>query len=316
VLGPKSHRASNGCSTLTILGVMGLNNREWAALFWLIAALIWALSNQDIRRSAAAAARTALHPKISIPLILMLVYVGAMVYEGWRLRVWRAGLVKDTIIWFVGSALVLFVNLSKASQERHFYLRTALRTLQITVLIEFFINLFVLSFWAELLLQPLVVLLVLVSSVADRDRQYRSVKQLVDRTVEIVGFCLAAFSLTELVRHWGQLDKLEHGLQFALPVWLTVGLLPLIYLVSVYATYEVAFLRIDWATKDRTSRRRAKLALVITLLGRTRSLSTFAGSWAHQVGSAGSLRTAREIVRRFRTSQRLPRSGTEQDEDE
>lgn len=283
---------------------MDLNNREWAALFWLLAALAWALSRRTIRSSLRDVVRHFLHPKILLPIVAMVAYVGALVRVGWQFRLWSPNVIKETIIWFFASGFILLMNLDRASREQGFFRRAALRTLEVTVFIEFFMNLFVLSLPAELILQPIIALLVLLSLVAAREEQYRTVRRLVDVLLAIIGLSLAAFALVQLFRQWDQLDATARLLEFALPVWLTLGLLPFIYALSVWAAYELAFIRIDWAARDRPSRWRAKLALITVLHGRTRELSAFAGYWPQQAASAGSFTGARSVIRKFRSSRK------------
>jgi hypothetical protein len=281
---------------------MGLNNREWAVLLWLLIGLAWALSQHSVRSSLRDVGRAALHVKIILPTLAMMAYVGALVRIGWQLNLWTVSLTKDTIIWFVGSGLVLLANIDKAWKEQQFFRRTALRTLELTVFIQFFANLFVLSLPAELLLQPVVLFLVMLSAFTEGERRYRIVKRFVDRLLMLIGLGIASFSLVQLVQHWGHLDKKMGLLEFALPVWLTLGLLPFIYFIALYAAYESSFTRIDFMVKDPAARRRVKLAVITTTYGRIRDLSALRGHYAREVGSAVSLTAARNVIKKFRAA--------------
>jgi hypothetical protein len=223
---------------------MNLNNREWASLFWLLAFAVWALSRRDVRSSLRQAAGMVPQPKIFGPVLLMVLYTCGLTFVGWRLGLWNPNLIKSTVLWFFISGLVLLSNaILKAGKERGFFLRAARQTLEATVFVEFLTSLFVLSLPAELILQPIVVFLVLLSAVAAQQEQHRIVKTLADRLLAVIGFGLAGYALFQLGRQWDQVDKGAYLLEFALPVWMTIGALPFIYFVSLYAQYESAFSR-------------------------------------------------------------------------
>jgi hypothetical protein len=281
---------------------MGLNNREWAAFFWLVVGIAFVLTKRDVRSSIRELARTARSPQILVPFLLMLIYVGALAHIGWRIGLWNMNLIKGTVVWFIVSGVVLLMNSAEAGRERRFFRRTALRTLEATVFVEFVTNLFVLSLPAELVLQPAIVFLVGVSVVGAGEKRYNAAKRLVDGLLAVVGVGLATFSVVQLVRQWSDLDKSASLLEFALPVWLTLGLLPFIYFMALYAGYELSFKRIDLMVKNRATRRRAKLALVTTMQVRVHSLSTFTGDCAEKVASAVSFSEARSIIKDCRAS--------------
>lgn len=285
---------------------MSLNNREWASLFWLLAFAAWALTRPAVRSSLRQAAGMALHPKIFGPVLLMVLYTCGLTFVGWRLGLWNPSLTKSTVLWFLVSGLVLLSNaILKAGKERGFFLRAALQTLEATVFVEFLTNLFVLSLPGELILQPVVVFLVLLSAVAAQQEQHRAVKTLADRLLMLIGFTLAGYALFQLGRQWDQVDRGAYLLEFALPVWMTIGALPFIYLVSLYSQYESAFVRTDFLTKDRAAQRRAKLAIVATIKGRVRDISALTGYWSTEAASAPSFSAARNVIKHFQASRRL-----------
>jgi hypothetical protein len=284
---------------------MGLNNREWASLFWLLVFVAFALSRREARSSFQTAAGIAIKPKILIPVLIMVAYVGALLYAGSRLGIWNTGLIKATVIWFVVTAVVLMMNSTRAGKERRFFLRTALRTLEWTVFIEFFTNLFVLNLIAELLLQAGLIFLVMLSAVAAQQRGQLIVKRLADGVIGLIGLGLAAYALIQLIRQWDQLDKSAYLLEFVLPVWLTIGLLPFVYVIGLYALYETAFVSTDIMAHDPAGRRQAKLAIVSTLLGRVRDIGALTGYWSKEAAEAESLPSARRVIKHFQASRRL-----------
>jgi hypothetical protein len=144
----------------------------------------------------------------------------------------------------------------------------------------------------------LIAALVVMSLMAE-DPEHRQVKALVDGALALMGFALLAFVGYRMMGDPEAVATWETIRQFALPVWLTIGSLPLIFVLAVFSTYEVAFVHIGLGPKDVHAQRRAKLALIMELRLRVRDVARFRGYWAHQAVKAGSVRGARAVVRQF-----------------
>jgi hypothetical protein len=285
---------------------MSLNNREWALLVLLVGFGAWALwHSPELRSSLRDLPRAALQVGIIVPVLLMVAYVCGLVVVGRRLGLWNPSLINATVTWFLVSGLVILMNaVAERGKERRFFLRTALRTLELTVFVEFFINLFVLSFPAELVLQFVLIWLVMLSAFTAREERYRTVKAAVDGLLAVIGFGLAGYVSFQLIRQWDQLDKGAYLPEFAVPVWMTIGALPFIYFIMLYARYQSAFKTL-YTVQDPAARRRAKLAMVTTMLGRVRDISAITGNWTNEAASAPSLAAARNVIKHFQASRRL-----------
>jgi uncharacterized membrane protein YidH (DUF202 family) len=285
---------------------MSLNNREWALLVLLAGFGAWALlRNPELRSNLRDLARAALQAGIIVPVLLMVAYVCGLVFVGRRLGLWNPSLIKATVTWFLVSGLVILMNaVTERGKERRFFLRTALRTLELTVFVEFFINLFVLSFPAELVLQFVLIWLAMLSAFTAHEEQYRIVRTMVDGLLAVIGIGLAGYVTFQLARHWDQLDKVAYLPEFAVPVWMTIGALPFIYFIMLYARYQSAFKTL-YTVQDPAARRRAKLAMIMTMFGRVRNISAITGNWTREAASAPSFRSARNVIKHFQASGRL-----------
>ncbi|MBI3024698.1 MAG: hypothetical protein HYY66_03285 [Candidatus Tectomicrobia bacterium] len=234
----------------------------------------------------------------------MLGYVLLEIWLAAKFSLWRSDLVKPTLIWLVSSGVVLLFDFDKASKEPHFFRRKATEAIGIAAFLEFFMNLSTLDLIGEILLQPLAALLVGISALTGKTDQDRIVKKLADGILALIGISLLTFTIQHQYSTWSETDKYSLVLQLALPIWLTVWFLPFIYFLSLYANYDSAFSRIDWATSDRNSRRRAKLALISKLHFRLGGTHAFAGYWPEQIASAPDFASARQAVAQFQQSQR------------
>lgn len=280
------------------------NNRQWAFMFWLAVLAIWALSRRDVRSSMRLVLRAALSAKILIPLALLAAWVLGLLVIGSQIELWTASRVTDTALWFVTAGLVLFGRFDKVSKDRHFVRRTALATFEISALVQVASELFVLNLAVELVMQPFLALLAMISVVAAQQREHHQVRAVVDGVMACAGFGLLLYVSVSLINNWDSLDKGDFAQQLSLPIWLTIGVLPLIYVLGLFAAYELAFVRIDWKSKaSRRARLLQKAALLTSFHVKATEFGAFAGLWQFGLAEAVSFRAARQVIADFRRAQ-------------
>jgi hypothetical protein len=108
----------------------------------------------------------------------MLAWIGLELWAGSRLGLWSTSLAKGTVLWVLGSAGVLFFNCTQAASDPRFFRRTLLGTIGVAVFIEFFVNLYVLSLPAELVLQVVILALAKVTSLEQVRRKLSEARTL------------------------------------------------------------------------------------------------------------------------------------------
>jgi hypothetical protein len=120
---------------------------------------------------------------------------------------------------------------------------------------------------------------------------------------------MIGFVLWKLIVDWRNVANVGTVQSLALPVWLTLGLLPFIYAASLWINYSSAFSRIDMATRETRRRRRAKLALVIVLHLRTAAAGSFNWLWVRRAVDSASSRDVRNVVKDYVKARRTDLAG-------
>ena len=281
-----------------------LNNRELAALIWVSAFFLWALSKKSVRESSVGVVKAFLKPQILLSLAAMLVWVGLELWVGLRLALWSPALAKGTMLWTLGSAAVLLFNCTQRDSDgddQHFFRRTILATVCVAAFVEFFMNLYVMSLPGELVLQMVVAVPSMMVAVAGQKPEYKSAKVLCEWVLAVIGLAVFAFSVQQIYLGWCQLEARDLVLDFALPVWLTAGLVPFLYLFSIYVAYDVVFRRISRENRGRWSRWRSRLALLSVLHLRARAVRRLAGYpyFTKRLGEAQRFSAGRAVVAEF-----------------
>lgn len=172
-----------------------------------------------------------------------------------------------TRILIVGTGLLFAGSATQAADPAKF--QKLLRgSLKLAIFVEFFLNFYVLPFAVELIFIPLLVVLVCVNVVVERDPKHADVRRLIDGVLSVIAVSLLIFVATSAIRDRGGLFSLETAEQLLVAPALTLASVALLYLVAVWSTYEAVFARIDISVKDKQLARRTKWAMVATLHAR------------------------------------------------
>jgi hypothetical protein len=301
-----------------------LNNREWATVIWLSVLVVWILSRRDLRRSLLNVFVTLIKPsKVSGLILATAGYVAAVVFLGRGVGLWTNALIGPTILWFFGAATVLLFTADKVSKETGFVRRTLIRTIGIGALVAGYATLYVFPLVVELILLPLLALIIAMVAVAEHQRENQNIITPLNTLVAIAGIAYLIYVSVHLGSdlsgaHLGSalpkpgaaraavIDH-RHTLNddwraLVLPVWLTVALLPFIYVVGLLMAYEMSFLLIDFCPiEDAVAKRRAKVALLLGVNVQARCLGEFRAPWPYRLVREPNLRSARDVAREFRS---------------
>lgn len=284
---------------------MTLSNRDIASLVWLAVLAVVVLSRPGGRGGIASILR-ALWGKLFALVLVYSAFLALVVVVAWNLGFWSPDFTKDTVLWALVPGLVLIFSFVRAGEERGFYVRTLLRVIGLTAIVEFYVNLGAFPLLIELVLVPVAIFLGVMSAFAGLSAEHAIVKRWADRLLGVIGLALLVGTAGYLASAWDSLDKTKLVLQFMVPVWLTAVSLPFLFVFSLYANYESHFVRFDWMKKDDArARRRAKLALLLSYGLRNHELAAFSGRAISDLGNAKSWRETRRVIMYRRAEARV-----------
>lgn len=222
---------------------MGFNNRELAVLLWAFIFLVIVISYGPSRREVFPILRTLARVKILLPLSLMTIYAGAVIFVVYEVGVWTWQLLPPTIIWYLTAGLVLYFNLNAALENRGYFWNVARETISISVVIEFVLGLFPFSLPVEFFMQGPFMLLGALYVVAQSKSEFRPAKMLCLALISTLVIVIAIHSTIQILAAWHDFSLHNVASQLLLPVALTLVLLPFLYIFTLIAAYEVRFSR-------------------------------------------------------------------------
>ena len=140
-----------------------LSNRETALLIWFFVGLLIIAFYKSLRKPFGKVVVAFFKKRVLILFLLLFLYVFIIVYVLYILRYWDSSVLKDTLLWTFGLAIIsLFrFNDMKYFSDLKIMLRDAVRW---TIVIEFIANFYTFSLIAELIVQPFILLMVLSQS--------------------------------------------------------------------------------------------------------------------------------------------------------
>jgi hypothetical protein len=258
-----------------------LDNREIAILIWLGVLIIWALSQKRIRKSIKPLLRSFTQKKIFISTTLMLLYITAIIYFFSQINFWDVSLLFDTIIWIIGVAFATYININHIRDEG-FLRKVIFDNIKFAVIVEFVTNLYVFDLFIELILVPIMVFLILALGVTSTKSEFKKVETILTIIIGIFGIGFIIFTAYNVIFDFRGFASIENLKELFMPLIFTITLLPFIYILALYITYDMIFMRIQHLIKNPSLVRYAKWRTVFSFHINLRKLN----SWMSRIAFA------------------------------
>lgn len=226
--------------------MLELSTREVATLIWMAAFFVWVLRLPDVRRAAFRVLTTALHWKIIVPTVIIVLYSLVVVWVLYLVGFWRTYLLKDTIIWLLFSGLALGWSGVGFKGAPPNWARVVADQFKALVIAEYLINTYTFNLWIELLLVPLVTLIVILTTVAQGKPEHESIAALGQFLQGLLGLVVLGFAVSRALT---TMDALEYSVairEITLPAILSAALVPIAYIFAVVSAYELLFIRTEF----------------------------------------------------------------------
>jgi hypothetical protein len=243
-----------------------LTNREIAFLFWSAAFSVWLLSDRRIRPSVL----SCLEILASWQVWVLFLYILGLIFFGYSLHIWHFWMLKDTVVWILGTATVLVYSFITQSRDVS---KVLLRLIQMNVLVQFVVSTYTFGLLLELTLLPLLVIVGALAAAPPLRKFFGGI-------LITLGLSMFLYAVGHVVVEPDDFFTGRNGALFVLSPILTVLFLPAAYVLSLYSSYEGLFLVLD-RIADQKLRRYIKWQLVrrfgvkLGLLSRFRQLYAF-----------------------------------------
>lgn len=285
---------------------MELTTRELGSLILLAcfaaALLVIPKTRRILLPSLREVARVFFLPKVLVVVFAYLLYTAGIIVLASSMGVWHFYLLKDTLIitFFVGFPII--VNAANIRTGKALIRKVMRETVGVTVILAFYLNIEPLPLWGELLLQPFVTLFVLMAAVAQREEKTKKLGAFFNVLTAITGASLFVYTTIQIALNWQTYDLLKLLGTFALSIWLSVLLMPFVYVLAFLMHYEMVLVRLPFFNDKKKPKLRVRWAVLVGLRFSTRLASSCNGIWLRQIARANGFRESLRVMQKFRRS--------------
>ena len=248
------------------------DNRELAVVFWLIIMLVAAATSGKVRASMVGVVRAFYVRPILIGLLLLAAYFSGLVVLLAKLGVWGPAQLKLTLLWFFTVGAVGLFSAQAISENPCRLSQSVRSNLKITVLLEFFVNLYRMPLLAELVFVPFTAVLGALLAVSETKDEFIPARRLFNGVAIFVGSLLLAYAVWNAVTDFKSLANADAVRSFVLPVVYSLLLLPFLWLAAVFIAYEEVFVRLQFVAKDQSLHPYIRKSLLLKFRGNIRLL--------------------------------------------
>lgn len=240
-----------------------LDNREFATSIWIGLFIVWCITKPDIRKSSSSLLSAVVARPILIAFSLAVAYLLAITLVLRHFDLWTLKQFKITVLWFFVAGIPALSDIPNISKKPTLLKTAAAKNFKITLLLDFFINLFKLPLLAELIFVPLTALLGGMLAVAQGDDKYAPVQKFLNGIFIAIGIGLIAFESYKVLTSLETISNFDTLRDFVLPIIYNVVFIPLLWAMSIYAAYESVFCRLRFVMKDHSLHSYAKRQMII-----------------------------------------------------
>jgi len=172
-------------------------------------------------------------------------------------------MLKDTIIWFLISGIVICFNSISSKKNERYFKNVLKENLQIVLIIEFFVNTQTFSLAVEIILVFLFTFFAVMIAFTEINEEYKSAHKFFERVSVFGGFLILFAVVWSFILNIQDFDVIDTIKTFLLPIVLTFAILPFAYLIMIYSRYEILFVRLKIGREKSPGLiRYAKLCLI------------------------------------------------------
>ncbi|WP_139167290.1 hypothetical protein [Chromobacterium sphagni] len=277
-----------------------LDNREIATLFWLAIFLTWCLKIKEIRSSLPPLIYSIFATKLIIPIITLIVVITTESLALHHYDLWSINQFKIAVILTLIIGVPTLGESIKIAQEKSTLTNNIRSTLGLSILVDFFINLYKFPLFVELVFVPTMALIAALIAISSNKSEYKPVKIFLEKTILLIVGVIICFQLYKIAYSFSEISNKNTILDFACPLFYMALEIPLIWIFSLYVAYEEVFIKIKITSPicaDHTGSFYVKFQIIKRFKTNIKSLN----EWIKSTSSK-NLKSKEGIVKSLRAS--------------
>jgi hypothetical protein len=279
--------------------ISSIDNREIAVSFWIVIMLAWCISKDAVRKSFVDVLKLITARPISLMFALAATYLAVVTYALKAVDFWTLQQFKITVLWFLFAGIPSLADISKISDDSS-RLRTSVSSnFKLSLLLDFFVNLFKMPLAAEFFFVPLTAFIGGMLAVAQGNEKYNSVSKFLNFLQVLIGSALLAFAFYKIASDFNSVANLNTSRDFALPILYNLAFVPVLWILALYTAYESVFARIMFVVADDGLRTYTTRRLIFLLRTDIRALNRwFRSAWTTSLASRNEIELSILAIKR------------------
>ena len=129
----------------------------------------------------------------------MFAYISLQIFVFYEIDLWGFFLTKDTVIWILGVASLLLVNISEINTDHNYFKKLLFNNFKFVLILEFIANLYSFSFVVEMILVPFVSFVVMMEVFSKNKTEYSSVNKIANVVLAAIGIVVLIISVSKII---------------------------------------------------------------------------------------------------------------------
>lgn len=221
-----------------------ITTREFAIICWFAIFVIWIFFHKEIRNSLLNFLKLFKSKIIQKIICSTFIYLIIVTYCLYYLNLWDFSLLKDSIVWFIFSGMVLLFRYTGKEDNLPYFKTLVFDNLKFSVFFEYIFNLYTFSFIVEFIFIPVQIFLGIMSAFSETKEEYAPVKRFFDIILSAMGIFFLFYCLVMSIIHYKEIFSHATFNAVTLPLWYSLTFFPIIYFLKIYSEYESAFIRL------------------------------------------------------------------------
>lgn len=228
------------------------NNREIATAIWICIISIVFLFKSEIRKSVVNLLKIFFYWKIQLFMFSLIIYSLIIISLLYLIKFWTFDFLKDSIIWFCFTGIVLSFDTATKSKYKSLFKKIIFDNIKVLIILEFIINTYTFSLIGEIIFLPIITFIAMIEVVSKFNNKYSPVEKLTNYIQIVIGIIILTLSIIKIITDFKNFGNLNTLRSFLLPPFLSISILPFIYLMIIISHYEQLFLRLNfYKTKNK-----------------------------------------------------------------
>ena len=227
------------------------STREIAIGIYIVLFIVYTFSKSNIRKEFKNVVKCALTKKLIIPFFVLMIYAVIILCVLQIFSFWKWIYLKDLIIWVLFVGVPLCFNAVEHKIEKQYFSKVIIDNIKFTVLVEYVVGAFTFNLVVELILQPIIFIISIMSAFAEKDDKYKAAKKFLDFILAIIGFMVLGLTIKELIDSFNTIDYVDVLFGLISPLLLSIAYIPFAYGFAIYSKYESIFIKFKIVDKNQ-----------------------------------------------------------------